>query len=45
MLSVLSRHLLNEVSGLLNRQAELDWLAFPNRVWERGKSGVLVFLI
>jgi hypothetical protein len=35
MLSVLSRHLLNDVSGFPNRQAELDLQAFPNGVWER----------
>jgi hypothetical protein len=38
MLSVLSRHLLNDVSGFPNRQAELDLQAFPNRVWERDKT-------
>jgi hypothetical protein len=35
MLSVLSRHLLNDVSGFPNRQAELNVQTFPNGVWER----------
>jgi hypothetical protein len=26
---------IEDVSGLPNRQAELDLQAFPNRVWER----------
>jgi hypothetical protein len=33
--NVLSRHLLNDVSGFPNHQAELDLQAFPNSVWER----------
>lgn len=32
MLSVLSRHCIEYVSGFPNRQAELDLQAFPNRV-------------